>query len=255
MHLDFLCSIPGVFHSEENLFHAKSSIKHIEKWSDKNPKLAFKPHIPSSSSNEQPPRKKTKIETHDDDLVSRHQRARIFAQWIVNKFGLERLKKGHILDIAGGKGDLAFELALKYDLQCIVIDPRGVAFQSKRKYQRKMLKKKKATASSLYQSMEEEFNRGFFEKHEELSNKISLVLGLHPDQATEPLIDTALAFDLPFAVIPCCVFAHENPHRMLGNGEKPNTYELFCDFLAEKNPNIATDNLSFRGRNKVLFKI
>ena len=32
-----------------------------------------------------------------DNFVSRHQRARIFADWIVHKFGLEKLKEGHIL--------------------------------------------------------------------------------------------------------------------------------------------------------------
>ena len=32
-----------------------------------------------------------------DNFVSRHQRARIFADWIVEKFGIERLRKGQIL--------------------------------------------------------------------------------------------------------------------------------------------------------------
>ena len=32
-----------------------------------------------------------------DNFVSRNQRARIFADWIVEKFGIERLRKGQIL--------------------------------------------------------------------------------------------------------------------------------------------------------------
>ena len=47
---------------------------------------------------------KTKIEKrlalqdgNHDNFVSRHQRARIFSDWIVNKFGLEKLKEGYIL--------------------------------------------------------------------------------------------------------------------------------------------------------------
>ena len=32
-----------------------------------------------------------------ENFVSRHQRARTFACWIVNKFGIEKLKQGHIL--------------------------------------------------------------------------------------------------------------------------------------------------------------
>ena len=32
-----------------------------------------------------------------ENFVSRHQRARIFADWIVEKFGIEKLREGHIL--------------------------------------------------------------------------------------------------------------------------------------------------------------
>ena len=34
----------------------------------------------------------------------------------------------------------------------------------------------------------------------------SLVLGLHPDQATDSIVDFAMHFGKPFAVVPCCVF-------------------------------------------------
>ena len=46
-----------------------------------------------------------------------------------------------------------------------------------------------------------------------------MLIGMHPDQATEPIIDMALKYQKPFAVVPCCVFAHENPHRRLKNQE------------------------------------
>ena len=281
VHLGDLIRVRGSFEDNEGLFHIKESVVLIEKWQEKHPKIAFQPQIPMSSESAEkkdktckfwtsngscpkgsqcaynhPDKRVSKPKNHENDehLVSRHQRARIFAEWVVEKFGHQRLDKGHILDIAGGKGDLAFELAFKHDLKCVVIDPRGVAHQSKRKYQRKMMKKKKATAIGLYDSLNEEFNGEFFQKHPKFLNSVSLVIGLHPDQATEPLVDTALAFEIPFAVIPCCVFSHENPQRKLKNGDNPNTYELFCDFLSEKNSDISTDSLSFRGRNKVLFK-
>ena len=32
------------------------------------------------------------------------------------------------------------------------------------------------------------------------------VIGLHPDEATEAIVDCALAHNKPFAVVPCCVF-------------------------------------------------
>ena len=38
---------------------------------------------------------------------------------------------------------------------------------------------------------------------------------MHPDQATEPIVDAALLYGLPFAVVPCCVFAELAPQRRL----------------------------------------
>lgn len=34
----------------------------------------------------------------------------------------------------------------------------------------------------------------------------SLVVGLHPDQATDSIVDFALQHSKSFAVVPCCVF-------------------------------------------------
>ena len=42
-----------------------------------------------------------------------------------------------------------------------------------------------------------------------------LLIGMHPDQATESIVDMALKYQKPFAIVPCCVFAQENPHRRL----------------------------------------
>ena len=109
-----------------------------------------------------------------------------------------------------------------------------------------------AIDEKLYDNFAEEFNTGFFAAHPDLN--ISLVLGLHPDQATEPLVDACLSTNVPFAVIPCCIFSHENPHRKLKNGQCPNSYETFCQFLQEKHEDIASDFLPFLGRNKVLYK-
>ena len=33
----------------------------------------------------------------------------------------------------------------------------------------------------------------------------SLIIGLHPDQATEPIVELALSLHVPFAIIPWCV--------------------------------------------------
>ena len=161
-----------------------------------------------------------------------------------------------ILDIAGGRGDLAFELSVKYDLKCIVIDPRQDQTFYRKKYQRKRLKKSGKEGQELYKTMNNLFNLEFFETYPDFKKSTSLVIGLHPDQATEPLVDCSLKLQIPFAVIPCCVFSHENPHRLLKNGLVPNTYETFCEFLLQKaNANVLlTEHLAFQGRNKVIYK-
>ncbi len=194
-------------------------------------------------------------EGNHDSYVSRHQRARIFAEWLTKIFDVDLMRKGHVLDVAGGRGDLAFELALNHDVECIVIDPRDATTDKIRlkKYQRSKLKKAGKAEESLFINMREEFNDQFCTTNREILRKTTLVVGLHPDQATEPLVDVCLSQNLPFAVIPCCVFAHENPNRRLASGENPTTYESFCDFLMEKSRKISYDHLGFRGRNKVLY--
>ena len=43
-------------------------------------------------------------------------RARVFAEWILTKYGRDYFEGGLILDVGGGRGDLAFELATRQDI-------------------------------------------------------------------------------------------------------------------------------------------
>lgn len=45
--------------------------------------------------------------------------------------------------------------------------------------------------------------------------RVFQVIGLHPDQATEPIVDFALKNNKPFAVVPCCVFPNQYPNRRI----------------------------------------
>ena len=56
----------------------------------------------------------------DEQIKSASKRAELFADWIQSTYGLEYLEGRTVLDIAGGRGDLAFELAIKSGLDCQV---------------------------------------------------------------------------------------------------------------------------------------
>jgi hypothetical protein len=80
----------------------------------------------------------------------------------------------------------------------------------------------------------------------------SVVCGLHPDGATEPLVDYAIAHGKPFVIVPCCVFWRSNP-LLLQEGVR--SYEDFLSHLMSKLPQgeIRRDTMAFDGRNTVLW--
>ena len=187
---------------------------------------------------------------HDTSHVSRHARANVFADWLMSKFP----ETSHVLDVAGGKGDMAFELIVNKSVQCSVVDPRNPRkYESKHlpKWKRKLLAER---TDFEFVHHETEFDEGFCRNYfTDDTNSNCLVIGMHPDQATEAIVDLCLQFKKPFAIVPCCVFAYLAPERRLKNGKEPTSYEDFCQFLIEKNINIEQDELSFKGRNVVLY--
>ena len=78
---------------------------------------------------------------------------------------------------------------------------------------------------------------------------------MHPDEATESIVDTALLHNLPFAVVPCCVFSALFPDRKLRSGLEPTQYQDFCIYLKEKSDKIQTTHLPYIGRNMILFTL
>ena len=57
---------------------------------------------------------------------------------------------------------------------------------------------------------------GALEGNDELQQLVhgaSLLVGLHPDEATDAIVDVAAALAIPFALVPCCVFPTLFSHR------------------------------------------
>jgi len=97
-----------------------------------------------------------------------------------------------------------------------------------------------------------------------LWSECSVVIGLHSDGATEPLVKLALKHKKPFAVVPCCVFPNTNVHRRIPDpaateasrkgGGLVRTYSQFVAWLQALAPDqIRRAILDFEGRNVVLY--
>ena len=97
------------------------------------------------------------------------------------------------------------------------------------------------------------------EQDEDLAKLVagcSLIVGLHPDEATDAIVDLALRFNKPFAVVPCCVFTRLFPERRTKIGDPVSRYEDLLDYLSNKAPDsIIMTTLPFRGRRRCLYSL
>ncbi|KAH9105026.1 hypothetical protein LEN26_007092 [Aphanomyces euteiches] len=174
-------------------------------------------------------------------------RARIFSEWLVELFGRDVLAHGSgVVDVAGGKGDIGFELWLLRNIPTTLVDPRVV------KTRKTHLKYMKQHDKPKWHHIMAELNSELVAQHEDLFRSSSLIVGMHPDEATEAIVDVALALKKPFAVVPCCVMSRLFPDRECNEG-KVATYEMFVKYLKAKHPGIRSVFLPFAGRNQVVF--
>ena len=179
-----------------------------------------------------------------EDKYNKSLRNSEFANFLVEKFGLENIKRGFVLDIAGGKGLISFFLTTQFGIKCKIIDPRGATLPKSRI---KELKKKKLV-------IEEERKMFTLDTCDELIKGCSLIIGMHPDEATVDIVEVALAKKINFAVVPCCVFHNKFPDRKLKNGKEVVEYPDIIQFILEKDDSLKTDFLNIKGRNKVIYK-
>ena len=86
-----------------------------------------------------------------------------------------------------------------------------------------------------------------------------LIIGFHPDQATEAAIDLAILLNVPFCVVPCCVFPSEFPERRNPDGTRLRTYQQLIDYLSQKALDIRHADLDFHfsetAKSRVLYTL
>lgn len=238
-----------------------------------------------------------KIATHnpDDPHESKKPhglRAIMFVEWIRKTFEKELekgvanynesnvLNKSVVLDVAGGKGEISYVLGRGFGIPSTVVEPvkrklpnywftrlRRLMYRfetgsmeqpdwkSKEIQVDLMTWPYNVTPTYLNTLLDDQF----LIDHAELVSSVSLFIGLHADQATIPIVEAALKAGKAFAVVPCCVFSHDNRTRELKSGELVTTTEQQIQYICEKDTQgrgiIKTAYLDFEGKNVVVYWI
>ena len=175
------------------------------------------------------------------------ERAQVFGAWIMDQY---LQIKGDILDVAGGKGELALVLTLG-GASSVVVDPR---VSTLKQCQRKQMRRR---GRNTFRYERVEFGTDHSDSVEatpRLCAAAGLIVGLHPDQAAGSIVETAVARALPFAVVPCCVFARLFPDRKV-DGEPVTSHAQLCLWLLARHPAIRATRLGFPGQvlsNRIL---
>ena len=206
------------------------------------------------------------------------QRHAEFAAWLLETFGAEALQRNAgVVDVGGGGGELSFELHCRRGVRTTLLEPREVRLNAgQRRFLRKLPRSQGSERNEEGERSEEgeegqtrqgsdgghgaqgayRHVRALLDDHFEASAEggallrgASCLVGLHPDEATELIVNAALKYGRPFAVVPCCVFPRLFPHR-----PQVRTTAAFCDYLLRKGCGLEVGFLPVQGRNKVIFR-
>jgi hypothetical protein len=183
-------------------------------------------------------------------LYDKSERHCLFARWLVTMYNNKSEQQGGalrcVLDVAGGNGALGLALRELGVQSVILLDPnprcRDVTVPV-------IAKPLVGDGGDLLT------NRAIAAQLE----TCSLIVGMHPDQATEAIIDAADRMKIPFALLPCCVMPSLFPHRrQKQHGDPVRSYSTFCTYLLDKAPHpgaYQVDYLPFIGRNKIIYSL
>ena len=216
-------------------------------------------------------------------ISEKGERHTIFAEWISAELlppaqgcGVGATG-GRVLDVAGGKGHLSAAL-VEVGLRAALIDPCAGAGRSQHIFSETVphppsragaaMEQGKAAAAAAAAATAAPTAAANAEQsllvlpltlEQALASSPALaagcaaIVGLHPDEATDGIVDEALKLRLPFAVMPCCVFPKLFPHRRLANGGGVGKFAAYVQYLLEKDPRMRSARLPFAGCNRVLF--
>lgn len=169
-----------------------------------------------------------------------------------------------VLDVAGGSGHVSRALS-RMGIHATIVDPRetiGKLPKRDRKYYqtataadvcgdihvcRAWFGCKPANADDCHRNTDQAAVPTF------AFTETSAIVALHPDEATDSVVQVAVQHQIPFVVVPCCVFYRLFPHRRRSNGESVSTRSDLLEFLQDKDPSIQRTTLPFPGSNTILW--
>lgn len=141
-----------------------------------------------------------------------------------------------VADVAGGHGELAFWLH-ELGKTPVIIDPRDTTFPKwiHRTLRKRAIRSGKLTTLKRLRKTVEEVDLNAFD----------LAVALHPDEATEPVLRTAISHNVDFAIVPCCVFPLDGIKR---------SRQEWVAYLASLAPGTQVAKLPISGANVVLWR-
>jgi len=156
------------------------------------------------------------------------KRFEVFAKYIANNFPPQKYKA--VADIAGGKGALQVELhSLGYSVT--TYDKRHTKCSRNLQYK-----------YSYFNS--------------DIKENYSLLVGMHPDEATDVIIVQAIQRCIPFCVVPCCILPCATKYN--GNNDRASrgAYRSWVNHLKQvaesAHYDVAISELPISGKNIVL---
>ena len=184
------------------------------------------------------------------------QRTKIFASWLVENVlktpppnsassggpsAVESDRLRHrVLDVAGGRGQLTIALS-RFDIESTVVDP---LIRSKRN-QKKLDKSRKnlAQPEELPTFLASRFGKDA--ETAELVQNYTCLVGFHPDECTEDVLDMALEHNKSVAIVPCCVFSEFLSHAQAERWEVCELVRRLFDFPFGKGSSPSTSHAPF----------
>ena len=186
---------------------------------------------------------------NDDNPISlKVQRSKIFAKWLIDTYGKDLLCRGSgVLDVAGGNGETCRHLSA-HGIPVTLLDPHPRCGSD--------------AAFTIIRHPLTGDGSDLTSRNDDVGNIIrncSFICGVHPDQATEPIVAMALCLNVQFAILPCCVMPCLFPYRVQKrHGDPVRSYSSFCQYLMDMAPTgekFFVDHLPFLGRNKVIYRL